>query len=198
MSHPSSPRPTAASRAADRDPLVQGAEPFALGGIERSTRQDRLAVGALEQVGLVGLEAEFVAHAVQHADAREEARIQADRVAVGGEPRGELRLEGVDGLVGVGRTRVLEHGQHPSQQFARPFEGLERVLERRRGRVGGDGLDLGALLAHAELDRLAIVLGSHQREQRQPVGERTGFEERIRRVGHPTTLWRSVRMPRRS
>ena len=180
------------------EPFVQRTEPGAVGGIERRARQHGLAVHPLEQVRLVGIEPELVAHPVEHADPREEAGVEADGVAVRGEPRRELRLEGVDRLVRVGGARIREHRQHAAEERARALERHERVLERGRRRILRDRLDLGALLAHAGLDRLAVVLGSHEGEQRQPVGERTGFEERIRRVAHPTTLGRAGRMPRRS
>jgi hypothetical protein len=157
-------------------------------GIERGAAEHGLAMDAFEQVRLVGIECQLVAHAVQQADPGEEPRVQPDGIVMGSEDRGELSLEGVDRLVGVGRARVLEDGQHPAQELARAFEREEGVLERRRRRIVGDGVDVGVLLAHAEFDRLPVVLRPYECEERQPVGEGAGFEEWIRRVAHPTTI----------
>ncbi len=174
-----------------REPFVQRAESFAFGGIESRARQHGLAVRTLDEIHLIGIEAELVPPAVEHAESGEQAWIEPDRVAMGGEPRCELGFEGVEGLVGVGGARVLEHGQYTPKQRTRPLERHEGVLEGGRCGILRDRLHFVALLLQACLDRLEVVFRTHEREHRQSVGERTRLEEGVVGTAHPTTLLRT-------
>ena len=99
--------------------------------------------------GVVWLRFERVAAGVHGLEAREQPRVEVDRVLVRGELRRDLGLDLLDRRVGRRLGEVEEHLADARQQRAAALHCLDRVGERRRLGIGGDRLDLGGVLLHA-------------------------------------------------
>ena len=149
----------------------------------------QLGAGAHE-VAVVALDQEFVDSAsssvalvVERLDAREQLRIEEDRILVRGELR---RLVFLDLLQRVVRVRLRQREEHLAdarQQRAGALHRDDRVVEGRRGGLVGDLLDLGELLLHAFLDRRLEIAVVDLVERRRLVLQRARTEERIGRNG---------------
>ena len=112
---------------------------------ERRARAHELGVVALQQAQRLGIEAQGRALVVQRLHAREQRRIQEDRVLVRGELGRHLR-------VGVGRGQVEEHHRDAAEQLTRALQGDDGVVESRGLGVVRDGVRLLLLLRHAGLE----------------------------------------------
>ena len=137
------------------DPLVQRGELGATGVVKAGTCEHRDSMPAFEQVCRLGVEREVVSGVDEGLDPGEEPRIEADRVAVGGEARSELRLECVELVVGDRRARVLEHREHSAQKDTERSSAtivLSKVAGDASSAIASTSL---ALLGHAELERVA-------------------------------------------
>ena len=153
------------------DASIQRGESAAPGLVECGPGEHGHAVAALEQIRGLGVERGAVARRLECLDAGEEPRVEADRVAMGREARRELGLDRVDLIVGDRRSSHSRRRQeYPAQQGSGPFERDDRVLERRgRGVDARSPRPRARCSAHAVLDRLTVVLGADEGEQRKSV-----------------------------
>lgn len=168
-----------------RQAAVELAEPRLRGIVEPGAGEEHLGAAALDEVALVVAEVEAVALRVQRVDAGKQGCIEADGVFVGREKRGVALFQCVRRVIRVSARLVEEHAQHAPEQLPTALERLDRVRERGLIRLRGDRLDLAALLGHAGLDRLGVVIVGDLGEGRQLVRERTRSEERIGHDSHP-------------
>ena len=112
-----------------------------------------------------------------------------------GGPRGEVRTPSRVASISSSATAELAFSNTGSTRRSRAPERSSATIVFSN--VGGRGvvrdrLDLAALLGHAELERLAIVLGADEREQRKPEGQRARLEERVASlIDHSPTLLRT-------
>ena len=136
-------------------------------------------MGVLEHGALLGIEAQRVALIEQRLDAREQRRIQIDRVAVFGVLRRQRFLGSLQGLVGVGAGEHEEHVGAAREQFAAALHGLDGVLEGRRLGVVGDGANFGQVLLHALFDGRLVVGVFQLVEGRRLERQRAGRHQRI-------------------
>jgi hypothetical protein len=141
---------------------------------------DHVLPGVLEQPGVLGRQAHRRAVVVDRLDAREEARVEVDRVGVRRQLRRHLGLDRVERVVGVGPGHRAERGIDPAEHPPRALERDDRVGERRRLGIGLDRLDLRALDGHRLLERGLVVavpdlaeVGRAER-QRPVLGEHAG------------------------
>ena len=73
--------------------------------------------------------------------------------------------------------------------LAGAFDRLDRVLEGRRGSRPSDSVDLATVLVEGGLECRQVVLGADRAEIGEFVGEAGWMQQRIRGVGHPTSLF---------
>ena len=165
-----------------RQPGVDGLHALLLGVGEPRPGPHEVDVVLLDEPPRLVVEAERVALLVQRLDPREQAGVEQHAVGVGGQTGRHLVANRVDGVVGVGAGEREERRRDAVQQLARPFEGHDGVLERRRLRGPGNRLDLGDLVGHAPLERRRVVRVVDAVERRKPMGQRALGEERV--VGH--------------
>src|SRR5690606_1303520 len=123
-------------------------------------------VVALDQTNRLRIEAERIASGMEPIDAREELRVQQDRVLVRGELRRELGLDRLTALVRVGGSEREEGRRGALEQLSGSLERDDGVLEGRRLGILRDRLDLLEMLGHAALERGREVLVLDQIERR--------------------------------
>ena len=160
--------------------LVELAQRDLVGIVEQRAGAHEVLVVALDEALLLRI-LESVAGVVQRLHAREEFRIQRDLVLVRGELGCELGLQLLDVVVGVRLREVEEHLGDARQQHAGFFGLLDRVVERRLGRIVGDRLHLGEMHAHAFLERGRVIGHLDLVERRRVERQRRFGRERIAR-----------------
>jgi hypothetical protein len=75
--------------------------------------------------------------------------------------------------------QVVEYACNLAKGFARAVQGGYRILERRRFRIGGDGVNLGPVLGHGNLEGGGEMLRLDEVEGGEPVGRVPGAGERV-------------------
>ena len=156
----------------------------------RGAREHGHAVAALEQVRATRRRAPSSSRARERVDAGVEPRVEAGSRRGG--PRGAARTRSRSRRSPRRRrrsSRSRTRGAPGAAAAPERSSADDRVLERRRAEASAAIASTSrALLAHAELDRLAVVLGPDQREQRQPKGSGLGSRNGFDAIAHPTTL----------
>ncbi len=140
---------------------------------------DEAVVVDLDEADGLGVEVEGFALVVEGGDALEEGFVEVDGVGVGGEARGDLGLDVLEGGVGVGSGDGSEDGEDAGEETAGLLHRYEGVLEGGGSGVVGDEVDLGALLGHAGFDGGEIVGVFDAVEGRGLIGESAGGGEGI-------------------
>jgi hypothetical protein len=92
---------------------------------------------------------------------------------------GHVALDRLDRLRRVGGGEVEEDATQAVEGVAARLEGVDRVGEGRRVRIGGDGLDLGAMLGQRPLEGGAIVVDGDLGEGGDPERRGPGAEEGV-------------------
>lgn len=164
-----------------RDSFVQVAESILAGRVEPSTGQHEVEVVALHQDAVHRGELLLLQSRMHGIDAGEQRTVQPDPIAVFGQSRCVLGFDLPQLGRGTGRQQVEEQVRRAGQQLPGPLQCDQGVLERRRGRVGGDRVDLGQLLRHSGVEGGPDVLCPDALERRQP--ERQGGPLRQRITG---------------
>ena len=169
-----------AEQGAERSkPLVDGGEALPRNPVKPRSGPHEGRVEPLQHPRLLGREAEALALREQVVDAAEQGRVQEDRAAVPGQHRGDLALDRLERVAGMGAGEAEEHRRHPVEGAPGPLEGVDRVGERRRCRVAGDGRDLGAVLRQRPVEGRPEVVGGDPVERRQPERRHPGLEQRV-------------------
>src|SRR5690606_2405526 len=158
-------------------------EPRLLRGIEPGAGAHEIVVVLLDQAQALGVEAEAGALAVDGLDAREQPRIEHDRVAVRGELRRVLVVDLLADVVGVGAVEVAEDAARIRQQLAGLLQRDDRVLERRLRLLADDRLDLLQFLRHAGVERGREVFVPDPVELREAQRQRALHEQRVGGLG---------------
>lgn len=169
-------------RAQGRELLVELTQPHLVVLVEPGAGDRHLGEVTLDQATRLGVQRrERVLVVMDRLDPSVEAWVEAHGVAVGRELRGVVLLDRLH-RGGRERARRPEEGEtRAAQQRSGALQRDEGVLEGRGLGVGGDGLDLGAVLRHAEVEGLPVVLVADQREGRQGEGQRARLEQRVGR-----------------
>ena len=96
----------------------------------------------------------------------------------------------LEGFIGVGRNQIKEHLRGFGQQLAAGLQRKQRIVKAWRGRIIGDGLDFGPMLAEPLLEgRLKMmVLNCFKRGHVE--GRLPGLKEGVVHVG--STLMESM------
>ena len=163
-----------------RQPLINGRQPVLRRLVERGAGPHELCVIAVEHAGLLGRKAERRKAVVEVGDSGIERPVEIKRVAVAGEQRRDVALDRFDYIAGVGAGQHEEDIGDPVERAAAPLQGLDGVNECRRRLVGGDGVDLGAVLAERPVEGGREMFRLNRAERRQaegagPVGEQRVF-----------------------
>jgi hypothetical protein len=162
---------------------VQLAQALLLGGAEAGAGAHGVAVVALQQPVGLGVEAELVADLEEGLDAGEQGRVEGDGVVVRRQLRCDVGLDPPDAVGAARAHQREEHRRHALQGPPGALQRDDRVLERGRSGVGGDRLDLRALLGHPGLERPGEVLLADRGEVGVAEGQRARGEERVRAHG---------------
>jgi hypothetical protein len=178
-----------------RQLLVQRLQGRLVGVGQLRAGADERVLVAIEQLDRLGIEPELVALLVERVDAREQRGVEEDRVRVRRQLRRDLGLDLLHRIVAVALVQVEEHLRHARQEAPGALERDDRVVERRRGGILRDRVDLLALLGHAAFERRHVIRVVDLVERRQVIRQRAGREERIRRRGrrHRRGDWRLCR-----
>jgi hypothetical protein len=155
-----------------REPLGDGGEPRLLFAIEARAGAAEVGVVALQHARLLGGEAGLVSLLPQGVDPADQGVVEADGVAVRGELRGHLPLDRLQGVVGMGPGKAEEDRRYLVERLAGALHGHDGVIERRRGRISGDGVDLGEVRLERFRERRDEVFRPDRLERRHP--ERRG------------------------
>jgi hypothetical protein len=113
---------------------------------------------------------------------------------VGCQLRGDRILDLLKRVVGVRANHGEENLCGTVQQSTRSLHRDDRVVERRRGHLLGDHIDLGKVLPHALLEGRLVVLVPEEIEPWSVVRESALDKERIRSGGRG---WRRRALRRR-
>ncbi len=158
------------------EPFIDGGELVLRRLLQRAARAHEAGVIAVEHARLLQAKAEAVTPDIEIGDAGVERTVEIERVVVAGEQRRDLALDFLDGVAGVGAGQHVKDTGHAVEHAAAALQRLDGVGEGGRGRVGGDPLDLGAVLRQSSVESRAELLGLERAEGRQaeragPVGE---------------------------
>jgi len=137
-----------------------------------------------ETAELVKLDGQRVAVFVHGFDPGEELCIHRGRAVVRGELRRDVALDGLQLRRRLRCGEIEEQPLDPVKAVAALVERRNRVVERRRVGVLGDGVDLGAMGVHRMEERGKVMLGFDLVERRQFVRCLPGLQQRIGGVGH--------------
>jgi hypothetical protein len=147
--------------------------------VECGAGSAKRGVVALEHPLLLGGQAERVALPHQCIDAAEQRGIGAEFVPVAGDLRRQLALNLQERVVTVGADQEAEDLLDARQCPAAQFEGGDGINEVRRGRLAGDGVDLGLMFRERARIGGSEVPGLDGREWRDLIGRRPVFEKRV-------------------
>ena len=153
-----------------REPLVDGGELVLCGLLQCRARAHEAAVVAIEHACLFGCQPEPIAAGVKVGDAGVERAVEIERVVVAGEQRRDVALDFLDLIAGIGAGQHEEHGLHLVERTAGALQLLNGVLKGGCFRIGGDCLDLGAVLRERRIEGRTEVLRRERAEGRQPEG----------------------------
>ena len=109
-------------------------------------------IGALQEAHLLGGQPIAGAVVVQQRDPAEQHRVHHDRIPVPRHPQRHFLVDLQQRRVGVRRHQVVEHRRHLGEQLARALQRGDGVGEVRRGRVVGDGGNLGGMIGERLLE----------------------------------------------
>ena len=112
---------------------------------------------AFQQLQRFAVELQLCALAIQRIDAREQRRIEVNRVPMRRELRRDLALDLQHRGIAVGAGQFKERGTDASQQLPGELQGADRVIEARRIRVVRDRPHLRQLLRHAGGERGQVI-----------------------------------------
>jgi hypothetical protein len=129
------------ARGQGRDLPVQLPQPGLLAPRQARAGAHEVAVIAGEQLQRLGIEVQLGALLVERVHARPQRRVQVDRVMVRRELRRHLGVDLLHLGVGVAGIQIREHVRDARQLPPGALERDDRVLERGRRRVLGDGRD---------------------------------------------------------
>ena len=154
-------------------PLVDGGHPLLGGGVEPGAGAHEGGVLQPGQPLLLGVEAGGLARLVDGGDAGEELLVLRDLVAEGGQPGRHGQLHRL--VLGGGEAGApdAEDARDPVEGPAGALQRRQGVLERGRGRVGGDGVDGPELLGHAGLQG-GLEVGHLDRPEGRDAAVRAG------------------------
>src|SRR5690606_18291062 len=108
---------------------IDVAQPRLVGLAELRSGADEVDVITLDQAHGFGIETERVAPLMQRFDAREQIRVQQDRILVRSELRRELRLQRLAAVVRVRADEGIEDRRGALEQLSGPLERDDSVLE---------------------------------------------------------------------
>ena len=128
------------------------------------------------------IEAEFFPLVVKGFDPLKEWAVEVNRVLMRGELGRHVALDFLQLGIGIGAREIGKNAIDPVEQIAGFLEGDDRVLERGRLGIGGDGRDLPQLPGHALFIGGREILVLDLVERRVMEIERTFLEQRI--FGH--------------
>ncbi len=137
---------------------VEVAQRVAVGFRQRGARAHEVAVVALDDAHLLRRQAGVVAGRVHGVDAREQPRVEPDRVGVLRDQRRQLGLQGLHLRRRHRGAEVRPDAHHPLVGLSGPLQRLDGVRERRLVGLRGDRVDLGALLGDTGVEGGAVVL----------------------------------------
>ena len=151
-------------------PPVQHREPFAVVPGQLRAGSDEVEVVALDQPDRLGVETRLPPLLVHRVDPVEQPLVQEDGVMVRGQARRQFGFQGEQLVSAVRGDDIEEHARRAAQQTAGPLHRLDRIGEVRSGGILDDGVDLGELLDHPAVERLAVFGHSDPGERRHSNG----------------------------
>src|SRR5580658_10293563 len=104
-----------------------------------SSRAYEFGVVALEELARLGIELQLLALLVQRIDAREQRRVEMNRIVVCRQLRREVGLDLQNRVIAVGIGQTEESHADPSEHAADSLHRDDGVVEARRLRVVSDG-----------------------------------------------------------
>ena len=159
--------------------LIQRAKRLLRWFVELRTGTHEIEMIPLDKPSLLGRERDLFSRREDRVDPREDACVKVNGIGVRGESRRDLDLQVLQRVVGIRSGDRVKGTQRTGQQVAAALERLERVLERGDRVLRRDGLDLGELLAHAELDCRQEMVVANFVEGRCAERQTAGREQRI-------------------
>ena len=164
--------------------LVQFGELFLGRLVQLCAGADELGVVEPHQPLLLGIEIEAVALLVHRGDALEELLVLHDPIVERGQLGSHLALDGLDLVVVHRRCVDGVDAADAVEGVASPFHGGDGVVERRRGGVGDDAVDLRQVLGHGCFQRRLEIRDLEAAEGRNAApGTDPRLEERVGRRG---------------
>jgi hypothetical protein len=161
-------------------PLIDRRQPVLACLIERGAGPHESGVIAIKYPDLLRRQAKRIAPGMEAADAGIERPVKVKHVAVAGEQRRDVPLDGLQGIGGVGPGQDVEHICDTIEVTSALLQGLDGVGEGRGRRVGGDGVDLGTVAHERLVESGTEMLRLYTSERRQiewagPAGEQGIF-----------------------
>ena len=136
-------------------------------------------VKTLEHAPLLAAQGERIALRMQCVEPREHAGVHVDPAVMRGQQWCHVALDGLQCGRGLARREVVEQAADAVEEPARAIERGDGVLERRRIAGPADGVDLGQVPRHRDLERRCELLRTHLGERRHAVRARPVSEQRI-------------------
>ena len=131
-----------AEQCAERgEALVDRREPLLAGGVETRAGAHEIGVVAVEHAELLGVEPERRAPLPERLDPAEERLVEGDLVAVARQCRGDVALDRLERVIGIGAGQVEEHRHHLIEAKPALLERRDRVGEVGLRRIPGDRID---------------------------------------------------------
>ena len=172
-------QPAAESGGQRRQLGVERTQPFLLRRGQAGAGADGVAVPMFEQAQRLRIQLQIVPCGEEGVEPGEQVRVQGDRVGVRGQLRRDPHLDLLDAWGGQRADERREHRPDPPQGGAGALQCHHGVVERGRPSASGDRRDLGAVLGHADRERLLQVLLVDRGEVREAERQSAGHQERV-------------------
>ena len=107
----------------------------------------------------------------------------------------DLALDRLQFVIGRGAREIEEDARHAIEAAPAALQRVDRIGESRRRRVGGDGVDLGAMVFQRGVEGGPKMRRLDAIERRRLERPGPGLEERVLvkvRLGHLVSDWRSA------
>ena len=139
---------------------------------------------AFEQPQVLRRQRQLPALTVQAVNARKQGRVHVERVLVRRQARRHGALHCLQGRAGFAVGEVAEQQLDAVVEPTTLIQCCHRVGESRALGMVGDGVELGALRSHGDLERALEILGPDAIKRRQAVGgEPVGQQGIVRGLG---------------
>ncbi len=122
-----------------RQPFADRGEPRLLVGREPGAGAHESRAIAIERARGFRVERQRRLRPVQRFDALEQRVVEKDRAALARQDRRDLALDLLQRVVAVGAGEIEEHRGDAIERLAAALQRADRIVERRRSRIGGDG-----------------------------------------------------------